>query len=221
MKYLLTISVIILLLGYNVKAQFLQDSLYSKEDFPKKNILKTNPFAIFQGSIPGAAEYRLGLEHVMGDKYSIQISGSYLGKGCAYTLIEAMDTTPIQYIVKGFRVQAEIRYYLNNAFSKRKAPKGFYFAPTYSYSHAKITDRFYNSKNAYISYTFTYYGGKLGFQMVSNNLAFDIFIGAGYRDNIVVDYLTSKPQQVDEKDYSIYTGHLKILFGLNFGYAFD
>ncbi len=221
MNRFFTILTFFIILGFQANAQFLQDSLYSKEVFPKRNILKTNPFAIFQGSIPGAAEYRLGLEHVMSDKFSIQIAGSYLGKSFAYTLVEAMDTTPVQYIVKGYRFQAEIRYYLNTAFSEKKAPKGFYFAPTYSYSHAKITDRFYNSKNAYLSYTFTYYGGKLGFQTVSNNLALDVFIGAGYRRNIVVDYLTSKPKVIEEKEYSIYTGHLKILFGFNIGYAFD
>ena len=56
-------------------AQFIQDTLYSGKDLPKRNILKTNPLALFQGSIPGAAEYRLGYEHVMSDKYSVQVAG--------------------------------------------------------------------------------------------------------------------------------------------------
>lgn len=209
------------LLSMYAKAQFIQDIENDKKDFPKKTILKTNPLALFCGSIPFAAEYRLTLEKVMSNKYSLQISGSYLGKGPLLTLSETADTIPVFYLLKGYRVQVELKYYLNDPFSEKKAPTGFYIAPAYSYSYAKLSNRYLNAKNKYQAFNYTFYCLKLGYQKTYNNLAIDFFTGAGYRDNILTDYTTNKPFNIDLKGLRPYEGHLKVLLGFNVGWAFD
>lgn len=210
-----------LMLCIYTNAQFIQDIEKDEKAFPKKAILKTNPFALFASSIPLAAEYRLALEKVMSNKFSIQVSGAYLGKGPLIVLAETLDTIPASYQLKGYRIQFEIKYYLNDPFSEMKAPNGFYLAPVYSYSHAKLTNRYLNSQNKYLAFNYTFYCLKLGFQKTFNNLAFDFFVGAGYRENILTDYTTNKPFNIDLRDDGFYNGPVKGLIGFNVGWAFD
>jgi hypothetical protein len=159
-------------------------------------------------------------EHVLNNESSFQLSGSYLGKSFYLNLIEASASDPIRYVVKGYRFQTEYKYYISTLLQHKKAPEGLYIAPAYSFSRAKITSRYYNASDKYISLTYSNYCLKIGYQFVNNTLVFDTFIGAGYRDNIWVDYINNPGTVIDEKEYTIYPGHLKLLIGFNIGYAF-
>jgi hypothetical protein len=207
--------------GFISHAQFIQDSLYSNSFEPRKNnIIKTNPLTIIQGSIPFTAEYRLILEHMLGNKSSIQIGGSYLGKSPLQVYNEANSTDPVRLIVKGYRFQAEFRYYISGFINDKTAPEGFYVAPSFSLSHAKFTNRYYNTYNEYISFDYTNYCLKAGYQLMDNTLTLDFFTGIGYRNNILVDKINSPAQANKIKDFEVYHGPLKLLLGFNMGYAF-
>ena len=221
MKKYFHILSFIFLISITANAQFIQDYENVKKEFSKKTVLKTNPFALFCGSIPIASEYRLAFEKVMSNSISLQISGSYLGKGPLLTMVEAIDTIPVFFVLKGYRIQFEVKYYLNDPFSNKKAPDGFYIAPAYSYSYAKFSSRSLNTQNKYRAFKYTFYCLKFGYQKTYNNLAIDFFTGAGYRDNIYTDYTTSNSFNIDLKDTRPYEGPLKILLGFNIGWAFD
>lgn len=223
MRILFAINIVLIILftGTKVNAQFLRDSLYSNSFEPSvNNIIKTNPLSIIQGSVPYCAEYRLLIEHVIGSKSSLQFGGSYLGKSPYLTLLEAGSSDPVRFIVKGYRFQAEFKYYISTFIQNKKAPEGLYLAPTYSFSRAKLTDRYNTVANENLTLTYTYYCLKLGYQFLDGSLSMDTFIGAGYRDNNWVDNYNSTSQLVDKKEYELYPGHLKLLLGFNMGYAF-
>ena len=216
--FVFCIALSTILTGTKANAQFLKDSLYSNSFEPSVNyIVKTNPLAIIQGSVPYTAEYRLLVENVISSEISIQLGGSYLGKSPYLTFLEAGSSDPVRFIVKGYRLQAELKYYL---LPNKKAPEGLYLAPTYSFSRAKLTDQYNTVANENLTLTYSYYCLKLGYQFLDGNLSMDTFIGAGYRDNNWVDNYSSTSQLVDKKEYELYPGHLKLLLGFNMGYAF-
>jgi hypothetical protein len=161
------------------------------------------------------------LEHVINENQAFQISGSYLGKSGYLALMETQISDPLNISVRGYRFQAEYKFYLKGLLRDIETPEGLYFAPAYSYSHAKFINRYNAGLNEYLSMTYTYYGLKCGYQIIDNNLAIDIFLGGGYRENIWVDYMQNTSTVVDEEEYTIYPGHFKILFGFNAGWAFS
>ncbi len=206
---------LLLLLQFNsVYCQFYQDSVYYNRFETKRNILKTNPFVFPIGTIPITSEFRLAYETVLSQRSSIQISGSYLGKGIILTIAEAGSVPPIVLKVRGFRFQAEYKYYLLNHKDQTIAPEGLYIALQYSYSRAKVTEKnnVLQDKSDLIIYS--NYCLKSGFQIINKNLAFDPFIGIGFRDNVWKEYYISK------KGFEVYPGPLKILLGFNAGWAF-
>lgn len=207
--------------GFISHAQFIQDSLYSNSFEPRKNnIIKTNPLTIIQGPIPFTSEYRLILEHMLGNKSSFQIGGSYLGKSPYLFYMEAVSTDPVRLVVKGYRFQAEFRYYISGIINHKTAPEGFYVAPSFSLSHAKLTNRYYNTFNEYLSFDYSNYCLKAGNQIFDNTLSLDFFVGIGYRDNILVDKINIPSQSANIKDFEVFHGNLKLLLGFNMGYAF-
>jgi len=213
--------VVFLKMSIVVYCQFYQDSAYYRRIETKRNILKTNPFAFPVGSIPLTSEFRLAYETVLSTRSSLQISGSYLGKGLLTTFIEASSVPPIVLKVRGFRFQAEYKYYLLNNKEQTKAPKGLYVALQYSYSRAKITDKKNVLQDEYILITYTNYCFKVGFQIINKNLAFDPYIGIGYRDNIWLEHFNNVSTYASKEDYELFPySPLKILLGFNAGWAF-
>lgn len=211
----------ILLLQFNsVFGQFYGDSIYLERFSTKRNILKTNPFVFPLGSIPLTSEFRIAYETVLSQRSSIQISGSYLGKGLLTTFAEAATVPPIVLKVRGFRFQAEYKYYLLNHKDQANAPKGLYVSLQYSYSRARITDKKNILQDEYILITYTNYCFKTGFQIINKNLAFDPFIGIGYRDNVWLEHFNNVTSYASKNDYEPFPGPLKILLGFNAGWAF-
>lgn len=219
-KTYIIVAFIILFSAEDAMPQVFFDSTYYSKVYSTRNILKTNPFSIFQGSVPLVAEYRIMYERVLSLKQSVSVSGSYLGKGPYLVLYEASTNDPIDFRVTGYRFQAEYKFYPRLIFRSRTAPEGIYFAPTYSYSTAKFSNRRSGNPFDYLSLTYTYYCVKAGYQYIEKNLAIDGFVGAGIRDNIWVDFLNNSSTVIDSKEYEMYPGRLKILFGFNVGWAF-
>lgn len=222
MKNLKQIILIVVFLQTSiiVYCQFYQDSVYYNRLETTRNILKTNPFVVPVGSIPLTSEFRLAYETVLSTRSSIQISGSYLGKGLFTTFAEAATVPPIVLKVRGFRFQAEYKYYLLQQKKIYKAPKGLYVALQYSYSRARVTDKKNVLQDEYILLTYTNYCFKTGFQIINKNLAFDPYIGIGIRDNIWLEHFNNVSTYASKEDYQVYPGPIKILLGFNAGWAF-
>jgi hypothetical protein len=210
-----------LLLSQSSFSQFYPDSIYVNRIEAKRNILKTNPFTIVQGPIPYVSEFRLAYEHVTSERTSIQISGSYLAKGFMLLISEAATSPPINLKVLGYRFQAEFRYYLIKRKKEICAPTGIYIAPLFSYSNARISNKSNVLQDEYYNITYTNYCLKFGIQIIKNNLAFDPFVGLGYRDNIWQEHFNNATNVMNKKDIPFYSNNpLKILLGFNAGWAF-
>jgi len=210
-----------ILLTQTVFCQFYQDSTYAIQIEAKRNVLKTNPFTIIQGSIPFVSEFRLAYEHVTSANSSIQLSGSYMAKGFYLIIAEAASSPPVNLKVRGYRFQAEYRYYFRKRSNKINAPKGMYLASQFSYAHAKITDKKNTLQDEYYLITYTNYNLKFGIQLIKENLAFDPFIGLGYRDNTWQEHFNNATSVMNKDDIPFYSSnHLKISLGFNAGWAF-
>jgi hypothetical protein len=194
-----------------------------KEYHPPPLLLKTNPLAILWGPIPLTAEYRLVAEITTGRRQSAQIGISYLGTSLAWKTVETVAQVPnkYQFRIKGWRIQVAHKFYLINR--KKYAPFGFYISPNVSYSNAQISiglQRYY--RQSY--YDFRHFNANLliGVQMGRNSrLTMDIFSGIGYKKNTVFYHFnSSRIIQYDTKEFGeFYNSSVKLLFGINFGWA--
>lgn len=194
-----------------------------KQYYTQPLLLKTNPLAIFWGTIPFTGEYRLVTEITTGRTRSVQFGLSYLGKSVAWKIAEAAVKTPLsqQFKVSGWRVQVAYRHYLISR--RRAAPFGFYVSPMVSYSNAHIAlglQRYY--RHSY--YDFRHFNANvlIGVQMGRNtDITMDIFAGIGYKRNTVYYHVSdNRVIPYDTKEFGeLYNRSLKLIFGINFGYS--
>jgi len=220
-KKLLILFSLLLIFSVNiVKCQFIQDTSYFVKYENNRNILKTNPFTMLIGSIPFSSEFRLVYETVVSRRNSIQFGGSLLGKGMLLTLIESAANPPVTFKAKGFRFQIELKHYLLQKDVIEKAPKGLYLSIAYSFSRLKITDKKSTLQDDYLSMTNTNYCLKTGYQIIKKNLAFDAFIGIGYKDNYWFENNKNIITKIKSKEYELIKEPFKILLGFNAGWAF-
>ncbi len=220
MKSLKIILLLITIFNVNfVFCQFYGDSIYFEQFSSKRNILKTNPFVFPVGGIPLTSEFRLTYETVVSQKSSIQISGAYLGKGLYTTIIEAATVPQLVLKIRGYKFQAEYKYYLSNKY-KIRAPERLYLSLQYSYSRAKVSEKKNVLQDDYYLITYTNYCVKAGFQIIRKNLAFDPFIGVGIRDNVWLQHFNNTSSYLNKDDFTVYPGPIKILLGFNAGWAF-
>lgn len=194
-----------------------------KQYYLQPLLLKSNPLAVFWGPIPFTGEYRLLTEITTGRTRSVQFGISYLGKSLAWKIAETSLKVPPsdQFKVNGWRVQVAYRLYLISR--RRYAPFGFYVSPMVSYSNAHIAlglKSYY--RNAYFDFRHFNSNIVIGVQMGRNtDITMDIFAGAGYKKNTVYFHINdSRVVPYDTKDFGeFYNSSLKLIFGINFGFA--
>ncbi len=183
-----------------------------------RSVVKTSPFATVVGPIILTAEYRFAFEHIMSKNQSLQLSLSYLGKSIYTSLIEKASSVQPQdkLLINGVRVQLSYRLFLQ----RTGAPEGLYIAPHFSYSYCEFSTKYLNNINNYIKAIFVNYNITSGYQFIYNNIAVDGFAGIGYRDNAWIEHYRQTNTVLDDSDIEIYSGHLKIILGINVGYVF-
>ncbi|MCE9538067.1 MAG: hypothetical protein K8R85_02460 [Bacteroidetes bacterium] len=186
-------------------------------------ILKTNPLAILWGPIPFTAEYRLVAEVTTGRKQSSQIGISFLTTSPLWKTFEAAANIPTKYhfIARGWRIQVSHKFFLIG--SKKYAPFGFYISPNVSYTNAHISiglQRYYRQN--YLDFRHFNANILVGMQIGKNSrFTMDIFGGMGYKKNTVLFHANSfviLPYDMEEFG-KFYNSNLKLVFGINFGYA--
>ncbi|TVR77044.1 MAG: hypothetical protein EA412_12205 [Chitinophagaceae bacterium] len=180
----------------------------------KQHILKTNPFALLISQNPLTAEFRVLYERTNGLKQSYNIGASYLYANfiTRYFFNEFKDTTGIDLVVNGFRVQAGYKFYLSK---DQYSPTGIYVSPHASYSLAKINPRGFI--NDYLKVYYINANLLLGWQFFFlDKIAVDLFTGLGYRYN----YIMSKDRFSTSEDFELLNNGVKFSLGINFGYPF-
>ena len=133
----------------------------------------------------------------------------------------AMVANNFHFFVTGYRIQLSYKYFFDLGYGHDKAPEGFYVGPHFSYSHARITTKYLNTKDDYISATHINYDFIAGYQVILRcGIAFDVYMGGGYKDNEWHEYFNRTTSPLDEDDFVVMPGNLKMIFGVNVGYAF-
>ena len=218
----------------SIKANILGDTIRvsipqkKKKPFPpfQPLVLKTSVTAFLAGGsvLLFTSEYRLTAEITTGRKQSDQVSISYLGKNVLYWGFEKISKQSSSDILKvsGWRFQYAHKFYLVNR--RHYSPYGFYVAPHFSYSNAKIAwglNRHYN--NTYFDVRHFNANVIVGVQVGKlSRLTMDVCFGAGYKTNTIYYHATSyRITKFDTQELGeYYNGHLHILFDLSLGYSF-
>lgn len=202
-----------------------KDDLKSKI-FTPPLVLKTSPTAFLWGAIypPFTAEYRLMAEITSGKRQSEQLGVSLLSTNIFLGAIEKAAQIPVSdfFKVRGWRVQFAHKFYWIGR--RRYAPFGFYFAPTISYTDAKVSiglNRFYH--DSYYEFRHFNIDAVIGVQAGKiNRVTFEVYGGLGYKINRVFAHSSPYRVQVyNTTDFGpVYNSHLNGVFGINMGYAF-
>jgi hypothetical protein len=182
------------------------------------SIYKTNPFAIFWGSIPFTSEYRLMEEFRINLNQTFTIGASYLGMSPIVALAVNANRGNGQpkRIIQGFRFQAAYKYYPEKEYFP---PEGYYVGTMVSYSSAIFTYQQANVFQYYLKmryFNLTFIAGR---QYFFGNCALDIFIGMGYKNNTYEEYFLNNYKYFDPKDFPLLNTHFKFVAGMNIGWG--
>jgi len=190
-------------------------------------VIKTNPLAILWGSIPFTAEYRVMIELTSAKNQSDQIGISYLGKSPVLKLFEDSIEDLNLLIVRGIRFQASHKFYINKLgdllglpFSEY-APHGLYISPHLSYSTAKFSTKFFNSRDVFIKGTHFNINLLFGYQLIRDFWALDFFAGLGYKKNSWIEHYQQNPAPINTSEFGeFYNSPVKLNLGFNAGLVF-
>ena len=188
-------------------------------------IIKTNPLSMIWGSVPLTSEFRIIVESAISRNQSLQIGASYLGKSPVLFAQEKTDSNlvnnHIKFVVYGYRIQLSYKFYLTNNLFYYSAPKGLYVSPLFSYSSANFTDKYLKTFKNYINATYINYNLIFGYQnIIKDKFTYDIFSGAGYRQNKWYDHFSQSYKSLNDDDLYLLKKHLNIIFGFNIGWMF-
>lgn len=194
----------------------------------KSKVLKTSFLNVLWGTMPFTSEYYIKYESRISPQNTFAVGASFLGKNLFLdALMNTGTTSPnanISYM--GYRIQGELRHYLENLsfsiFSNSKysyAPLGFYFSANASYAAMEINSKptasalnFYEVQQFFIT-------ANMGVQFNLLDLAWvDLFIGYGYKSNEWTIYKNGnpKPYLFEATNTNYYTNR-KYLIGWNVG----
>jgi len=181
-------------------------------------IYKTNPFAIFMGPILYTSEYRLLEEFRINLNQTFTIGASYLGLSpiIAAALNTHRGNGQPKRIVEGFRFQAAYKYYPEEGIF---APEGYYIGSMISYSSAIFTGQQINVIQNYLLVHYVNFTFIAGRQYFFGNVALDMFIGMGYKNNTYDEHYTNNYKFFDPKDFPSWGKHFKFVAGLNIGWG--
>jgi hypothetical protein len=204
MKPLLTFFALVLFSSFSYCQDLVEPRL------PPRRLLKTNPFAILSGPIPLTAEYRLGVEQVMGSHRSVLISCSYLNQSPIdwFTKIRSPQT-----VLSGFRAQTMCRWYLTK---KSYAPDGFYLGPHVSYAYLDVSEKLANTPQRRLEFlNYMSANALVGYQVVFGHaISLELFSGLGINRRISY-FRNFSTANIDVDRYGF-----QFTFGSNLGVVF-
>ena len=217
----------LLMLSYTVKAEYTGDTTRLKSNKTTYRyqpiVIKTSPTAFLWGGLfPLTSEYRLMAEITSGRTHSEQVSISVLDKNIFLKIIEDVSHIPNKYTfkVKGWRLQYAHKFYWISR--KKFAPYGFYLAPLFSYTNARVSIGLNNYyKKNYIGFKFFSADAIMGVQVGKmRKLTFDLYWGMGYKNIIIENHSPNTMNGYNIKELKkLYGSSVNIAFGINLGYS--
>ncbi|MCF8332163.1 MAG: hypothetical protein K9H84_06900 [Bacteroidales bacterium] len=181
------------------------------------SMLKFNPLPVLHGHIPMSSEYRLIYETSFGPSHSINFGAAYMGKNTIIpdAILTDYITDPDNTEAKGFRLIANYRY----IYSKNDcAPSGMYLGPEISFAKMDFEQMQPGDQNNKALVEHFYAILKWGYQgRISGNFYFDLYAGAGYKNNSYSNNLSGTQYKVFEGKSLIYDFPLKLSLGFNMG----
>lgn len=193
---------------------FSQEVSTGKKEVKKPNspqsvttVIKTNPFAMLGGVMWFASEYRLLSEFIVAKNQSVTFGVSYLGKSpITSAMFKAMPGfSGYKITVRGYRVQASHRFYLNNfrnginnVENNRYAPRGFYVSPHFSIATSKLAILDFAFQDYYIEMVHFNANLLVGCQLIARGgFAIDAFTGLGYKKNSWTEHYMGRQYNYD------------------------
>ncbi len=211
--------IVFILFSFKVSCQ--EYDFGDKEVSSYGTLIKMAPFVMLNGNVSMTGEFGLSLEQKIGLKASIEASGAYVGKGLLFLMTEDLmyNANDPKLTINGYRLQADIRYYL----TKKHAPEGLYLAPHFSYTHVKFSDKTNKQLGNYILVQHFDYSAIIGYQFVFGRFSLEAYLGATYR----VKKWTEKFSQTvtilsDEEiqDFYLLNTPIRPKFNIALGFAF-
>lgn len=195
-------------------------------------VVKTNPLRYFWGALPFTSEYRLNVETVRSRYQSTELGISYLGESpILKTAVDSFNSQlngnygKIDIQVRGARLQLTHKFYikgLNPGLTiSSYAPNGYYIAPHASVGYAEFSVN--DAPVPFMEMTHMNINLLFGRQMFFwNSIAFDAFIGGGYKKNIWVERNPNNhnANMVDPDAMWLYGGNFRFVLGFHIGLPF-
>lgn len=213
---------VLLLIAQNLSAQYRSYEPNSDQNgiqpgYYKYSMLKTNPFPVLYGHIPMTSEYRLIYETAFAPRHSINIGAAYMGKNIIIPDAISSDyiSDPAEISAEGYRLILNYRFIYNR---NDIAPSGMYLGPEISYAKMEFEDIIPNDKKNTATVKHFYAILKWGYQgRINGNFFFDLFAGAGYKNNSFENELNGTNRNVFEAGSIIYDFPIKLSLGFNMG----
>ncbi len=200
------------------------DSEKKKKTYPlQPTIIKTSLSGFLWGGVfPFTSEYRASVEIPTGKKQSDQVALSILGKNIFWKAFEKASKQSLNDVLKvsGYRIQYAHKFYIKR---RQNAPYGFYVAPHFSYTNAKIAlgfKRYYNQTY----FDVRHFNANLIFGVQRGSIgrfSMDICGGFGYKTNSVYYHATSyRIQKYDTTDFGeYYNNNFHLMFDMSICYS--
>lgn len=217
-------------LGFHVRSwaqktyKEVSDSLKYVYRIPTQNILKSNLYTPIFSDIILASEFRVGFETKVANSQAVQVDLSYLSSGLLFNALLNNPLGPNQQklFLRGTRVQLQYRFYLNEWVNKinQSYPEGFYMAPLFTYSTAKIASKTSLANATYIRMVKSALLVNIGYQFKEKLFDFflvDVYVGGGYKNNYIFEYNAGAITYLDDFFVPMYYNNYKITMGFNLG----
>lgn len=199
-----------------------------------QNIIKLNPYGMFNGPIPFNSEYRAQYERIVRSDIAYYVSLSrltqelFLDKSVLYK-----ETVPwsLKYKIGGMGFGTGIRKYLTTYYYN--APKGAYISPNFQMFYSKFESggpdqalivpegSFDVLENDYINVYYFTFNTNVGYQFLINKaFIIDIFVGVGFKaSRWNYSPTVDQYQSVFSREFVPENG-VKAYYGFDMGFAF-
>lgn len=207
-------------------------SLPEPRQHPDK-IVKSNPLTTIWGTLPFTAQYRLGVERILGREMTTQLDISYLGKSPLLRLVEdsLFQRTGRRYNfrVSGWSIRLWYKWYLTGLMDEGRLPRnggdyapwGYYISAYFSHSYAHLRPRSLNNAGPIdLRMRHTNVNLVIGQQyLVLDRVSMDVWLGLGWKQNTWhrKDH-HNRIHRVPQDEMMFYGGDYRLSTGLSIGY---
>ncbi|MCX7955192.1 MAG: hypothetical protein N3A01_08395 [Bacteroidales bacterium] len=180
--------------------------------------MKINPLSFIHGNILFTSEIGIIAEYPINYFSSIQASVNYVCKSPLLSFLEKKAFIQERLKAKGYRIFIEYKYFFYSRNRELIFLDNYYLGLMFSHARADFYPRYKIIYDKYIYASYNSISIKLGYQFSIKRFVFDIYYGAGYKQNVWREYKKQKYTTLDMK--ILYNLPIKTLLGIYCGYWF-